>query len=266
MYDWETNSWNATTCRTDRCARMDCHERGTNFQLLGVFIETDGLEDWMDQLFQHQGSCYWNNNDVGDDGQDQQAARDDDDVAAALEQPNYQFMQSQRESWSVDCQEVDYESGVKYYGVKPLGNGDVTFSLYDDADCRIEYTDVSLEDYTKNKYLSRGYYQGDATKAAEATLSFIQRWNELMGAYKVCQPCRAFSKTASGYERRKLGSGDEGEEEQWGFNCYDSAGSLNVDQVRDQQGEVYSVSLTPNSCALFSDCYRSATRSNQRRL
>jgi hypothetical protein len=41
-----------------RCAKMDCHLDDTNFQLLG-FFKHRSYDDWMEQLFKHEGVCVW---------------------------------------------------------------------------------------------------------------------------------------------------------------------------------------------------------------
>jgi hypothetical protein len=50
MYD--TNGANA------RCAKMDCHLSDTHWSLLGFFKHKD-YDDWMEQLFKHEGICVW---------------------------------------------------------------------------------------------------------------------------------------------------------------------------------------------------------------
>merc|ERR1711865_734562 len=64
-----------------------------------------------------------------------------------------------------------------------------------------------------------------------------------MEVYKICQPCRAYNLNPNSYEAQS-GSGSrdsndggsndledgEGYEEQWGYNCYDSAGYTNCHQ------------------------------------
>lgn len=57
---------------------MDCHEPNTHFKLVGVYKESEGLYDWAEQLFKHQGYCLW-----------------DEDT--------YEFMQEYREKWPTYC-------------------------------------------------------------------------------------------------------------------------------------------------------------------
>jgi len=68
-YNISNNSWDKSTCKTRRCAKMDCHEPNTHFTLLGVFKELDGMEDWAEQLFKHHGYCVWDEDgyEVGND-------------------------------------------------------------------------------------------------------------------------------------------------------------------------------------------------------
>ena len=78
-FDFETGEYDNQFCTnknffTGRCARMDCHEPNTGMKLVGVYKEADGLLDWAEQLFKHQGYCLWGEDD-------------------------YEFMQRYREFW-----------------------------------------------------------------------------------------------------------------------------------------------------------------------
>lgn len=50
-YNISTGEYDDTYCRSERCVKMDCHEPEpeTDWQLIGVFKETDGLEDFAEQ-------------------------------------------------------------------------------------------------------------------------------------------------------------------------------------------------------------------------
>lgn len=50
-YDPYTNTWDKSSCQTNRCAKMDCHDPHTHFELIGVFKETYGLYDWGGMYF-----------------------------------------------------------------------------------------------------------------------------------------------------------------------------------------------------------------------
>ena len=44
-----TGEYDDTYCRAERCVKLDCHEPDTTFELVGVFKESDGLEDFAEQ-------------------------------------------------------------------------------------------------------------------------------------------------------------------------------------------------------------------------
>jgi hypothetical protein len=52
FYDRHSQNWDKTSCvaKSGRCAKMDCHLKETNFQLLGFFKEPN-YHEWMEQLF-----------------------------------------------------------------------------------------------------------------------------------------------------------------------------------------------------------------------
>lgn len=64
FFDLDTRSWDASSCTSSRCAKMNCHEPHTHFKLVGVFKETNGMYDWTEQLFKHEGYCIWNDEDA----------------------------------------------------------------------------------------------------------------------------------------------------------------------------------------------------------
>lgn len=194
-----------------------------------MFSETDGLEDWAEQLFKHEGYCLWD----GDKQQQQEGGEDNDDVT---EQTDYQFMQNYREEWSQDCQQWEgngENDNSLYYGVKPLPEGYMTYGVYTDAYCSIEATDMLLEEYMLQYFLSKDYEEEEAQELVEKQLYIIDRWNRRMNDYKVCQPCRAYNRVpvmVQNNRRRNLNDG-QGDYEQWGYNCYDDAGYTNCNQV-----------------------------------
>lgn len=225
FYDLETHSWDKSSCRTRRCARMDCHEPNSHFKLVGVFKESDGLEDWAEQLFKHEGYCLWDSD-------------------------TYDIMQERREKWPTYCIQllytVDGDGNSLYTHLKPDKEGNITMGIYSDAKCTQE-SSLTFFDYVIAYF---NYYYGDEDEGLEAANYWntsITTWNTHMNTYKICQPCRAYnlgkfddeqeekenSKDESkDGKRRFLENNDgEGEEEQWGFNCYDDAGYKNCNQV-----------------------------------
>ena len=243
FYDWQKRVWDTSTCQTKRCARMDCHEPSTHFQLVGVFKETDGLTDWAEQLFKHQGYCLWaqqNEDDEDEDGKggsgDHKDEEDDNEV--------YDTMDSFRQYWPAECTQMyltDYDGNKVYLEAQPQGEGNMTFGLYLDEDCTEEAT-ITYPQYVKHYFETYyGYGEEKGLKAAAYWSSKFADWNYWMTSYKVCNPCRAYSRipTSSQNDEDKLrflnqnnGEDGEGDEEQWGYNCYDAAGYTNCNQVR----------------------------------
>jgi len=228
FFDIETGDYDASTCETewwmpwDRCKRLDCHDPNpTNFELIGVFKETDGLVDWAEQLFKHQGYCIWDSD-------------------------TYESMESARERWPSYCWRLYYfyddDGNSLYVDIQPMPEGNVTMGIYTDDLCSQVSTSITWFDYLTSYY---GTY-GSEEQAEEAIAGWTERitaWNDAMAPYKMCQPCRAYnrdptSQGGSDYDgdndRRWLGGEDdndgEGDEEQYGYNCYDDAGYTNCNQ------------------------------------
>jgi hypothetical protein len=232
-YDWTTGEWDESHCHTKRCVRMDCHEPNTrNWKLVGVFKESDGLVDWAEQLFKHEGYCIW-----------------DEDT--------YEVMQSQREEWPSECIKLYYSDSsgnTLYHHLQPQAEGNITLGIYTDEDCTQVSSTTSFFDYIVIWYTN--YYYGTSAQAEKAISywnSTITSWNEYMTPYKICQPCRAYSlnndeddeeegsHSGSGDHRdrdlrdrdlRRLENEGEGDAEQWGYDCEDAAGYTNCNQVR----------------------------------
>lgn len=187
------------------------------------------MEDWAEQLFKHEGYCLW-------DGDKEQEGQDNDNDDVTL-QSDYQFMQNQREVWSQECQELEGDSAdgsAFYYGVKPMPEGYMTFGLYKDAYCSVEADDWTLDEYLMQYYMGKGSTEEEAQEYINGKLYAIERWNDRLNDYKVCQPCRAYNRVpvmGQNRQRRSLNDG-EGDNEPWGYNCYDDAGYTNCNQVR----------------------------------
>jgi hypothetical protein len=193
---------------------MDCHEPNTHFKLVGVFKESDGLVDWAEQLFKHEGYCVWNSS-------------------------AYSFMQNQREYWPTSCLRAslaDSYGNTLYLHLLPGGDGNMTIGVFSDDKCTEESTTTTFSDYVVMYYV---YNYGSEDKGTSAALSWeytFEMWNEYMNTYKICQPCRAYSlnkseQSSENGEGRYLENDGEGDEEQWGYNCYDDAGYTNCNQV-----------------------------------
>jgi len=244
-YDWATNVWDNSTCVSgSTCARMDCHgdtitetntlttstststststtttstwTASTNWTLVGVYKESLEFDNdsFFEQLFKHQGVCLWTG--TGD-----------------TSDSNYQFMQTMRENdmvtYGSSCYQI--ESGV-YIGAKPVVGGDLTLAVYSDTYC---LTELSSDSYSVDDYVSSSTGTSWYSSTGKSWSSAFTTWNYMMEAYKVCQPCRAYSKTYNIQEddrnRDLVEYNDgEGEEEMNGYNCYDDAHYRNCNQ------------------------------------
>jgi len=222
FYNWKSNSYSSSYCKSGSCTPLNCHEADTEWELLGVFVEADGLEDFTEQLFKHQGVCLWA----------------DDTV--------YESMQGQREQWPTYCTALSTKMGGRqvYLDVKPQAFGNMTYGIYTDKYCQTESS------YSWNDYLYKTYgnsYSGRSEVSGWNTV--FENWNKYMNDYKGCVPCRSYQtnkyyqyyhessgspdhEEEGGGARRQLEHEDEGGgyNEINGYDCYDDAGYLNCNQ------------------------------------
>lgn len=222
FFDPYTNTWDDSSCTTNRCAKMDCHDPHTHFKLIGVYKETDGLYDWGEQLFKHHGYCQW-----------------DEDT--------YDVMEEMIEKWADGgCQKLGYpdpNGNTLYKATKPLPEGNLTIGLYYNEQCTQDsgmlWSDYIITYYNmkyQNSYYYYSYAAQGKTEAAEWDANNVI-WNNAMATYKICQPCRAYNlnqdQSGSHSRDRVLDENDgEGDAEQSGYDCYDDAGYTNCNQVR----------------------------------
>lgn len=241
-----TNSWDNSACQYaehgdkndggdgSRCAKMDCHEEDTHFSLLG-FFKHRSYDDWMGQLFKHEGMCVWS----------------DDE---------YSFMKKAREAWPRGCTASGSTTPggeTLYYDIKPMPYGRIAVGLYLDAQCIVDYSsDTSVvEEVVGNFFVNnRGSHDsGDGGDySGESLAESMERWNSAFDVWHICHPCVAHDLTnrdGSKYladdddnyyykyygnnyygNRRKLGGESSANGET--FECYDDAGYTNVNQVR----------------------------------
>lgn len=147
FYDILTGEWDNSTCLASgtkrRCVNLNCHEPHTkNFKLVGVFKETNGLYDWFEQLFKHEGTCIWNDEDV------------------------YDTMTSFMEKWPSQCKKLDVrddDGNTLYMSTAPLPEGNMTLGIYTDSSCvqmseSIDYTAYIMMMW--ENYYQRSYYYG----------------------------------------------------------------------------------------------------------
>jgi len=237
-----------------RCAKMDCHEPDTNWSVLGFFKHRN-YDDWMEQLFKHEGMCVWTNEE-------------------------YAFMKNARKAWPQGC--VDSGSTVTaageeegttysynlYYNIKPLRNGRIDIGLYTDTQCLDDYsvTTEEMEDTIGNFFVD-----GDGSGSQDENYDFsgdslsesMDRWHSAFDVWHTCHPCIAHdlenldgtkytddgddayayaddywqnyynnyynnNNRHSRKKNRKLGGEYDAEGDI--FECYDDAGYTNVNQ------------------------------------
>lgn len=136
FYDIASGEWNNSTCLASetkhRCVNLNCHElHAKHFSLVGVFKETNGIYDWFEQLFKHEGMCIWNDEDV------------------------YDTMTTWMEKWPTQCKKLemrdDYDNNL-YLSTTPLPEGNMTLGIYTDNSC------TQLSDYMDYEiYITRLY-------------------------------------------------------------------------------------------------------------
>ncbi|VEU40007.1 unnamed protein product [Pseudo-nitzschia multistriata] len=248
-WDRDTESWDDTACyyadagsgdgnndgnddanSKSRCAKMDCHLEDTNFSVLGFFKHRN-YDDWMEQLFKHEGMCVWSDEE-------------------------YAFMKNAREAWPQGCIDsgLTSEDGEYnlYYNIKPMRNGRIAPGFYTDTQCLDDYsvTTDEMEDMIGNIFFDgngSGSQDENYDFSSESLSESLDRWNSAFDVWHTCHPCVAHdleniygdTYTDDGYNyngnynygyrrRRKLG----GEYSAQGdiFECYDDAGYTNVNQ------------------------------------
>lgn len=203
FYDRHEQVWDTSSCHDgSRCAKMDCHLKSTNWELLGFFKEPN-YHEWMEQLFKHQGVCLWTDEE-------------------------YNFMENDRNLWPCSCTSTgvtDENGDILYYDTKPMAEARIGLGLYTDNRCRYDYTG----DMDTSDVLSQAQSNGNNDYGSIADLEqSLHTWNDAFDVYKVCQPCKAYD---LGYNEdakdRQGGGGDDDDEP---FTCYDDAGYVDVNQ------------------------------------
>ncbi|KAG7349587.1 hypothetical protein IV203_012184 [Nitzschia inconspicua] len=239
FYDWRNDEWDTSTCQTKRCAKMNCHAKRTHFQLVGVFKETDGLVDWAEQLIKHEGYCVWNDAEanVATEAEDEQRNGHSGDEG---DSEYFEFMYNRQNNWAQGCKAMyltDSYGNALWRDIRPLPEGNITDGLYLDDKCT-QKASMTLGQYIVKFYSKYYYDQEMGEEVAAQWKENVAQWNSLMQDFKICQPCRAYSKTPNfdDNNRRELRLLNEenndggGDDELWGYNCYDYAGYQNCNQ------------------------------------
>jgi hypothetical protein len=178
FYNRKNDHWDDSACayeNSTRCVKMDCHLPNTNFTLLGFFKEPN-YDEWMEQLFKHEGDCLWTDEE-------------------------YQFMQDNRDVWPQGCTlsglnatavnsyGSSFTLGI-YYDIKPSHYGKMDIGLYTDGLCIHEYTgnEPTVEEVVKTAMC--GDDGGDCDDTDDdgnllELVNYIAQWNDAFDVYKV---------------------------------------------------------------------------------
>jgi len=247
-YDRKNDYWDPRACnhtQSTRCVKMDCHLSTTHFSLLGFFKEPQ-VDEWMGQLFKHEGDCVWT-------------------------EEEYEFMQSSRDMLPDKCTStgVTIDNIPLYYHIKPSRYGEIEIGVYTDTNCIQEYqgelsalgvmrqmvcgegNDASdicatgAENYNDAYEMVYGSSNngGDQKQQGGRNMwvfaSNTETWNRAFDVYKQCQPCVTYDLTnfVPGensepilYEWTSAAVGDGGPDGDDAFQCSDAAGYDNVNQ------------------------------------
>jgi hypothetical protein len=199
FYEPSSKSYNSSlTCSQTaptRCAKLDCHDVSkTHWKLLGVFKQEYFSSKWFYQLFQHEGSCVWDNGYTTD------------------------FMEAYFASWPEGCVATKYKSSSGrqlYISLKPSYGAYMALSLYSDSYCKTEYDESDASEKLKLAASDNSYLYG-------ATL---ETWNKNMNSFKYCQPCVSYNLAPySEYHYSTQGA-------YYGnYGCKDAGGAISVNQ------------------------------------
>lgn len=199
---------------------MDCHLPGTHYSLLGYFKEAD-YDEWMEQLFKHEGVCVWTD-------------------------AEYALMQKSREAWPLQCTQsysTDENGNTIYFDLKPTTQGGMTIGMYTDYRCSKDYlgSKVNLETALYEYYEAGGNRYNDDDYYYDSTYSLashLDKWNDAFDIFHYCQPCKAYNlgyipsnqytDDGRNYELDNEDDTDDANESY--FSCYDDANYRNVNQ------------------------------------
>lgn len=183
--------------------------------MLGFFREPK-YNEWMEQLFKHEGDCVWTDEE-------------------------YVFMQGDREAWPQGCVATtftDKSTGKTIrYALKPEPYGDMGIGLYTDQGCIEEYQGSLTVDQVMYSTVCEGYAEGggggdggdeeltqtmcstnntnllyyynelynstyngdghpkDVKNNIWSLEQYLSTWNDAFDVYKQCQPCKTYDLT-----------------------------------------------------------------------
>lgn len=199
-FDAATGRYDQTACADGgRCAKMDCHESGTKFELLGVFKQPSYSSEWFPTLLQHQ--CVVN---------------------------TYASLSEQQ--WPEGCtatgQYLTTDDGNVVQLYLHLQSSVATkLALYIDPSCQTEHITGDDDDSISIDKL--------ASSIGLPTSEDAVQWNSALEPFYYCQPCIAHDlSNDNNNDRRKLedDANDQQQQQQQPFACYDAAGDVSANQ------------------------------------
>jgi len=189
---YRNDQYDKTACANNsRCAKMDCHEKHSKFQLLGVFKQAYYASEWFPTLLEHQ---------------------------CVLDETTYETINEQEVQWPEGC------TNTGEFG--RLENGAVV-QLYLDLQSSVNLQlTLYVDNSCKNEYTGGDHVSIDRLASTLGLPSREQemQWNKALEPFYYCQPCMAID-LSNGHGRHL-----EEEEENVQFACYDNAGEVGVNQ------------------------------------
>lgn len=234
IYDTNEKKWDKSACNagdSDRCIKMDCHTRGSNFEPLGYFRQANPVE-FLQVLAQRQGSCTWDNQ-----------------VANSVEN-SMDWLPQECTQTEIKVHNQEGRPAYVYFDLKPTKDAGVDIGLYTDAKCSMEYLG---EETTVNAVIAA--YTGESVDVSTT----VERLNQALTPFKVCSPCRTFD-LGSGSSAQNDNNGGDGDGDEEGnddennnndadnsdpnnqnFVCNDAAGNAGTNMCMDfaQNTEIY---------------------------
>lgn len=169
-YDRSSGRYNDAACKaadSTRCVKMDCHEPGTHYSLLGFFKHAQ-YDTFLDALFGYQGDCVWTDDEYKFMMMAANGGGDGGDGGDASS------------SWPLNGQCTATAVDGVYYDMKPATGGNIDIGLYEDDKCGSEYSgnDVTVDDVWAS-----------SSSDGSGRAGQLKAWNAALDAFKVCTPC-----------------------------------------------------------------------------
>jgi hypothetical protein len=142
------------------------------------FFKHRNYDDWMEQLFKHEGMCVWSDEE-------------------------YAFMKRARRAWPRGCASTGTtvngdgdNASPLYYDIKPLRNGRIAVGLYTDEQCVTEYpADTStVESIVGNIFLNADNHDNNNNYdfSGDSFTESMNRWDSAFDIWRTCHPCVAY--------------------------------------------------------------------------